>query len=145
MSTRATYQITTEKLEVDPVTLYIHYDGYPKGAMGYIKAGLLIESKRGTFIEQFIRINDMAEITPDHNAHGDTEFTYDIIEKEDGQILVSCTDLSSGKTIIDNVPAEECIDGIIRVPELGYIPKPGFVCRTAKVASKYSVIQTTKL
>jgi len=138
MSTRATYQITTEKRDIRPVIFYIHCDGYPEGAMEYIKAGLLFENKRGTFIEQFMRANETAEITPSHNAHGDTEFTYDIVEKKDGQILVSCTDLNDVRTILMNVPVEKLIDDILDVPQIGYITKLGLD------AVLYSKIQNCK-
>lgn len=68
MSTRATYSF-------ENVTYYIHYDGYPEGAAQYIQAALLADG-RGGLQSQFLRANELAEITESHGIHGDTEYRY---------------------------------------------------------------------
>jgi len=83
MSTRATYRFVPDNLRFDDnakewwdsnekpaVTLYIHHDGYPEGAAQYLDG---VHSPEG-----FIRKNDRAGITANHEVHGDTEYRYDI-------------------------------------------------------------------
>jgi hypothetical protein len=67
MSTRATYQFITE---FSDITCYIHHDGYPSGACEYLA--------KGSNAASFIRGNENAEITRDHELHGDTEYRYTI-------------------------------------------------------------------
>ena len=67
MSTRATYQFITE---VSDVTCYIHHDGYPSGAAQYLFEAMTAE--------KFIRKNENAEITLNHEFHGDTEYRYTV-------------------------------------------------------------------
>lgn len=76
MSTRATYKLTEEGLP--PVEVYIHHDGYPKGAAMYYTKALneLKENGRG-FIASFIRANEGANVTV-ANQHGDTEYHYEM-------------------------------------------------------------------
>jgi len=75
MSTRATYRFVPADLRFTPaVTLYIHHDGYPEGAAQYL------DGVRNP--EDFIRKNDRAEITANHEVHGDTEYRYDIHQPE---------------------------------------------------------------
>jgi len=75
MSTRATYSF--ESSHVGKTVVYIHYDGYPEGAAGYLYQTLIKPSK-GNLATQFIRANEMAEITQSHDAHGDTDFQYHV-------------------------------------------------------------------
>lgn len=77
MSTRATYKI-------DGTTFYIHHDGYPEGAAEYFKNALEWPDRaperapNATFADDFIRANLCAELTPGHDAHGDTEYRYTV-------------------------------------------------------------------
>lgn len=76
MSTRATYEFPN-------VTFYRHHDGYPLGAAAWILGGYLhreyADRKRdpGT---HFLRAecNKEVEITSCHDAHGDTEYRYEV-------------------------------------------------------------------
>jgi hypothetical protein len=61
--------------------VYIHWDGYPKGAAHYIADAI---GYRGDYektetltAERFIRENEEAGLTTDHYAHGDTDYRYD--------------------------------------------------------------------
>lgn len=69
MSTRATYLI-------DGQPFYIHYDGYVEGGAAYFAAAARLPNKRGGFVCQFLRANDLAEFTTAHDDHGDTEYQY---------------------------------------------------------------------
>ena len=74
MSTRATYRFIPNDRRFRPaVTIYIHHDGYPEGAAGYLQDAYNAET--------FIRKNNRAEITASHEVHGDTEYQYDIHQK----------------------------------------------------------------
>lgn len=92
MATRATYQI-------NGMTFYCHWDGYPTGAAqrfanmiaaltvaeeGDRKTIDAIEQRRGGFEYAFIRGNMDAEPTPSHDEHGDTEFRYNLRASNDG-------------------------------------------------------------
>lgn len=71
MSTRATYRFIPADPKFKPaITVYIHHDGYPSGAAGYLQGA--------SSAEDFIRKNARAEITLSHEVHGDTEYRYDI-------------------------------------------------------------------
>jgi hypothetical protein len=74
MSTRATYQFKNNYLGAD-TTVYIHHDGYPRGAAIYFKDAA--ESGRKG-VEGFIAANEGAHITERHEIHGDTEFRYTV-------------------------------------------------------------------
>lgn len=76
MSTRATYEFKGKKW-IPTITMYIHCDGYPEYACEYFYEALKIESK-GSFADAFHRANNGAEFTLSHDAHGDTEYQYDI-------------------------------------------------------------------
>jgi hypothetical protein len=73
MSTRATYNI-------DSKCFYIHYDGYCEGAAVYFW-NMHKAKGRGGCAEAFLRGNDLAEFTQSHNAHGDTEYRYDLTDE----------------------------------------------------------------
>ena len=74
MSTRATYLFTSRSHV--PVSIYIHYDGYPSGAAAYFWAAHHCANHRGGFAGQFVRANELAEFTSGHDSHGDTEYRY---------------------------------------------------------------------
>ena len=76
MSTRATYQIRASRAPT--ATFYIHHDGYPEGAAAYFDAMLATFSAResGGYAEAFLRGNLRAELTTNHDEHGDTEYRY---------------------------------------------------------------------
>jgi hypothetical protein len=73
MSTRATYKI-------DGKYFYIHYDGYKDGAAVYFW-NMHQAKGRGGCAEAFLRGNDLAEFTQSHDAHGDTEYRYDLTDE----------------------------------------------------------------
>lgn len=77
MSTRATYSFYCGSIETE-VNFYIHYDGYESGAAGYFAAMLDMGRTRGGWAGSFIRANELAEFTRSHDAHGDTEYRYDV-------------------------------------------------------------------
>lgn len=76
MSTRATYRFIGRERK-PTVTVYIHHDGYPDGAATYFY-NMLINSSYGSLATQFIRANDRADITANHELHSDTDYRYDI-------------------------------------------------------------------
>jgi hypothetical protein len=79
MGTRATYTIKNTHNVTS--TLYIHWDGYLEGAATYFYAAMTNASAReanGGFAEQILRAVPGAEITHGPEAHGDTEFHYEI-------------------------------------------------------------------
>ncbi|KJU85376.1 hypothetical protein MBAV_002425 [Candidatus Magnetobacterium bavaricum] len=77
MSTRATYQFTSnEKTNEPTVTFYVHFDGYPEGAAEYFQA--MLGQKHGGLATKFMHAVDEAELTLSHEAHGDTEYRYTI-------------------------------------------------------------------
>jgi hypothetical protein len=85
MATRATYTINEH--EKGEFHFYIHWDGYPEGAANYFRQMLLAmedAKNRGGFIENFIRANHLAELTEGRDAHGDTEFHYNLSILSDG-------------------------------------------------------------
>lgn len=76
MSTRATYEFIPENEVIGGKTfIYVHYDNYPEGAAVYFY-NTLINLSKGDFATQFIRANEMAEITKSHEYHADTEYRY---------------------------------------------------------------------
>jgi YD repeat-containing protein len=81
MSTRATYRIKPACDWQTAATIYIHHDGYEAGAAHYLASMLACDNDRGGWVCMFIRANDGAELTERHEAHGDTEYRYDLDEK----------------------------------------------------------------
>lgn len=70
MATRATYKIHSH-------CFYIHWDGYPEGAAVYLwNMYQAMKTSKGGLSEAFLRGNDGAEFTGDHDCHGDTEWRY---------------------------------------------------------------------
>lgn len=74
MATRATY-------DIDGICFYIHWDGYEAGAAAYFWAmyQAAISGSKGGHAEAFMRGNPSAELTAGHDAHGDTEYRYDLV------------------------------------------------------------------
>lgn len=68
MATRATYKFIGEFSGTH--TAYIHHDGYPEFAYSYIEDAANIDA--------FMAKNKSAEITEDHEQHGDTDYHYTI-------------------------------------------------------------------
>jgi hypothetical protein len=86
MSTRATYQI---KSGFSTATLYIHHDGYLSGAAEYFKDTIdLMRISGRPLLPCFLWVNERAELTAGHEAHGDTEYHYDL-EREAGVWIVT--------------------------------------------------------
>lgn len=100
MATRATYQI-------DKLTFYCHWDGYPTGAAqrfaNMVKAHTVpaagelhlssVVDRRGGFAFAFIRGNLDAEPTESHQAHGDTEFRYTLTTEGGGFAKIKVDDV----------------------------------------------------
>ena len=83
MSTRATYLFTNNSMAAEDVCVYIHHDGYPMGAAGYFRKALsMAKSHRRPILEAFIAANMGAQITRNHEVHGDTEYRYTIDRKD---------------------------------------------------------------
>lgn len=94
MSTRATYRFRTagraEYNRHGPITFYIHHDGYEDGAAVYFWRMLVGDQSRGVrggLPERFLRANTGAEFTSSHEAHGDTEYRYDVEGSDPGAVL----------------------------------------------------------
>jgi hypothetical protein len=79
MSTRATYAFLIGGKPA--VTVYIHHDGYPEGAARYFWNAHHNEGRCDHPLTRFLRANDRAEITSDHDAHGDTEYRYTLTDE----------------------------------------------------------------
>lgn len=75
MSTRGTYQFRIGRY--GQATVYIHHDNYPAYAWIYFYRAHMLDG-RGGLPSDFLRANDGAEITESHEAHGDTEYRYDL-------------------------------------------------------------------
>ena len=89
MSTRATYKfipdIFTDTTH-QPLTFYIHHDGYPSGAALYFNNALETQPSQGLQLlpglgnddlaARFMRGNQKAKFTSDHAAHWDTYYQY---------------------------------------------------------------------
>lgn len=94
MGTRATYRIKEygdQRIEQCIQYFYIHWDGYPEGALEYIKKGieayesnvkkepeLRRQHRRGQFINAFGYANFLAEYTEGNEEHSDTEYQYNV-------------------------------------------------------------------
>ena len=83
MSTRATYLFTNNSMAAEDICVYIHHDGYPMGAADYFRKALsMAKSHRRPILEAFIAANKGAQITRNHEVHGDTEYRYTIDRKD---------------------------------------------------------------
>lgn len=82
MATRATYCFISDNDLTPNITVYIHTDGYLEGAAFYFWNWFVHPNQYGDAASRFIRANDRAMITRGHDAHGDTDFHYDLINEE---------------------------------------------------------------
>jgi len=89
MSTRAVY---TFKDERESYAVYKHYDGYPSGAVDFIKAGIDMSWGGGRFeasdlAAAFVAANKKrggdVYLTKGQNRHGDLDYDYVIYYKND--------------------------------------------------------------
>lgn len=106
MATRATYsfnQLNSKK----KTFVYIHWDGYPEGAATYFY-NTIIRPSKGCFATQFIRANDNAELTLDHNSHSDTSFNYDIVGN-DLNAEITAYSIKYGVDFLESSRYKQCI------------------------------------
>jgi hypothetical protein len=77
MGTRATYSFEHRYLD-KLVTMYVHWDNYPKGAAVYFwNMHLGMNKYKGHFAEVFIKANGgTVEFSEGHDHHWDTEYQY---------------------------------------------------------------------
>ncbi len=87
MSTRAVY---TFQDDIGAFHVYKHIDGYPKEAIGFIKAAFEAESQRCeaselavSFIVANKRPKSSTKLTPHYNDHDDLEYRYEITKNEE--------------------------------------------------------------
>lgn len=74
MSTRATYQF---KGEYQPtITVYLHHDGYPEGAAGYLRDAMRTDGR--SLAARFVRAQVRAEFAAGHDGHDDTDYRWTI-------------------------------------------------------------------
>lgn len=101
MSTRATYEFVDE---MDSFTVYKHYDGYPRCGLAAIAnaqsmAWPLPRFEASDFAAAFVAANKTrggdVYLTTGKDAHGDTEFHYQVRE-DGGTLLVKVWSLHSG-------------------------------------------------
>lgn len=101
MSTRATYRIFEKNGDEAIVSyFYIHYDGYPEGALDYFKQllefrewmkvryeelgdSVLRDIHRKTWSALFEIGIPLSQRTIDHEYHGDTEYRYSLYFNKD--------------------------------------------------------------
>ena len=76
MSTRATYLFKGRDEWAPATCIYIHHDGYEEGAANHFYAAFMAGGQVSA--ESMIRGNDRAEITRNHDQHGDTDYRYTI-------------------------------------------------------------------
>lgn len=106
MATRATYQLPTEN--AGPLTLYVHWDGYPAGAAVYFAATVLRANGKRITAESFIRAVDGAKVTGGHNAHGDTEYQYTL--REDGTLTIAKRYADDGWGVVRTEPLADFLN-----------------------------------
>jgi len=86
MATRTTIQLqNTLGVINQTVTLYKHWDGYPSNVKPLIELAVLnanVNPKDRRFtsnvLAELIKLDDKIEITKSHEAHGDTEYQYNL-------------------------------------------------------------------
>lgn len=77
MNNRATYRFEGDA--ISPVVYcYTHYNGHPVGAADYFANMLDCEKTCGGLAARFVRANNLAEFTRNHESHSDTGYRYDI-------------------------------------------------------------------
>jgi hypothetical protein len=99
MSTRATYRVReVSEYSCLEQCFYIHYDGYPEGAVWYFNEftnnlqSLAKKDARwrpGKAISAF-GILPFSEFTKSHESHGDTEYRYDLCYNQDEDKIYLC-------------------------------------------------------
>ncbi len=101
MSTRAVY---TFKDDMGTFHVYKHCDGYPAGAVDFIKAAFETGSPRANELAvSFIVANKSCELTGHYDAHIDLEYRYEItkdkremfFDVEKGNFVVSAFERTS--------------------------------------------------
>lgn len=96
MATRATYGFYAQSEFKPSTTIYIHWDGYEEGAAHYYLNALAwaFDNHGRLFfsVEDFIRANDSAEITLNHETHSDSEYRYDIVTQDRVGLNEYCLD-----------------------------------------------------
>lgn len=105
MSTRATYCFIPSDKWYPKITLYIHHDGYESGAAEYARTVADYDGmSKGEIAEKWIRaLPGNAEITREHKAHADTEYTYDFTANG---TEVKVKHVGTGKTLYEGNTAE---------------------------------------
>ena len=78
MSTRATFRfISAGEFDIfRDQTLFVDYDGCPKGAARKFKNAIAHKEDCYYFADKFFRANANANWTESHELHGDTKFRY---------------------------------------------------------------------
>lgn len=113
MSTRATYQfnIVDEMLGNPTVCFYIHHDGYPKGAAGYLLPALLNTQGIGVAESFFAARASQAQFIAGHNNYSNTEFAYTITIEENKDPIISYAGRNNEEWvgIAENIPLHEFI------------------------------------
>jgi len=102
MSTRATYRFDSEHACRRSTTLYIHHDGCPSGAALYLYKALS-EDVRGGMPERMIRANDDAELTENHELHGDTEYRYTVTGSGAGAAILALAEAFGFSEVVAEV------------------------------------------
>ena len=94
MSTRAVYTFTDD---MGTFHVYNHFDGYPAGAVGSIKATFETGSTRANDLAvSFIVANKMCgELTRHYDAHIDLQYRYEITKNKKGNFIVSAFEKTS--------------------------------------------------
>ena len=86
MATRTTIQLQNTLGDIEQtVTLYKHWDGYPSNVRSLIElavknANVNPKDRRYTsnVLSELIKLDDKIVITKSHEAHGDTEYQYNL-------------------------------------------------------------------
>jgi hypothetical protein len=85
------------------VTLYKHWDGYPSNVVPLIELAILnanVNPKDKTFtsnvLAELIKLDNKIVITKSHEAHGDTEYQYNLKGKD---LEIKKYDFETGKYI----------------------------------------------
>lgn|GEM_PF-2201903 len=95
MSTRAVY---TFKDHTGTFHVYGHRDGYPEGAVSYIKAAFETGSIRANDLAvSFIVANKMCgELIPHYDAYIDLDYRYEITKNKKGNFIISAFERTPG-------------------------------------------------
>ena len=93
MSTRATYRIHDSYCDID-VTYYKHENNYPSGAAEFFKRMVEYKEKIDMcpsmgYASAFFRANLSVRPTESHEYHYDTEYRYDYLNSEQGEMILT--------------------------------------------------------